>query len=176
MFPNDLTTVRLDTVIPDPIGDDRFIKASALELPIKSNVFGLVGLFDVVEHIEDVSGLLGEVGRVLVSDGWLIVTVPAHQWLWSKHDEQAHHLRRYSETMLSQTLEQAEFKVAWCGQFYGFLILPALIRRILGLRGGMGQPKPLVNRLLTGLAERSTKSALQGNGLGLSIGMLARRS
>lgn len=174
MFPGGLTTVRLDTVIPDPLGDDRFVKASALELPIRSNVCGFVGLFDVVEHIEDVSRLLREVSRVLTPAGWLMVTVPAHQWLWSKHDEQAHHLRRYSETMLSDTLERAHFTVVWCGQFYGFLVLPALMRRILRIRGGMGQSKPLVNGLLTGLAERSTKVALRRKGIGLSIGVMAR--
>ncbi|MGH8923736.1 MAG: methyltransferase domain-containing protein [Acidimicrobiia bacterium] len=176
MLPRGLTTVRLDTVVPSPHGDDRFIKASAIRLPIRSNVFNFVGLFDVVEHIEDVSGLLSEVARVLVPHGWLIVTVPAHQWLWSKHDEQAHHLRRYSEPMLFDTLEQSDFTVLWSGQFYGFLVLPALMRRILGLKGGVGLPMPIVNALLTGVAERSTKLALRRKSLGLSIGLLAHKA
>ncbi len=28
--------------------------------------------------------------------GWLLVTVPAYQALWSAHDEANHHYRRYS--------------------------------------------------------------------------------
>jgi SAM-dependent methyltransferase len=36
-----------------------------------------------------------EAGRVLKNGGALIATVPAYQWLWSYHDENLHHRKRY---------------------------------------------------------------------------------
>jgi SAM-dependent methyltransferase len=175
MIPDELATVRLDVVIPSPSGDDRFVRASALRLPMRSRTFSLVGLFDVIEHIADVPKLLEEVDRVLASEGWVIVTVPAHQWLWSKHDDQAHHFRRYSPSGLVDQFERLGFRVHWCGQFYGFLVFPALMRKLLGLKSGMGLPRPAFNDFLSRLAERSARKSLRQSRLGLSIGMLASR-
>ena len=41
-----------------------------------------------------------ELRRVCRPGGWLLVTVPAYQALWSRHDVANHHFRRYSRPRL----------------------------------------------------------------------------
>ena len=43
---------------------------------------------------------LRELRRVSKPGGWLLVTVPAYQALWSQHDEANHHYRRYARSTL----------------------------------------------------------------------------
>ena len=47
------------------------------DLALPSGSLPAVGLFDVLEHLEEPSELLGEVARLLSSDGTFVVTVPA---------------------------------------------------------------------------------------------------
>ena len=65
--------------------------------PFDDASFDLVGAFDVIEHIEDDAGAVGDLARLLRPGGRLIATVPAHPWLWSAHDVKHHHFRRYRE-------------------------------------------------------------------------------
>ena len=44
----------------------------------------------------------GELRRVCRPGGWLLVTVPAYQALWSRHDEANHHYRRYSRAVAAR--------------------------------------------------------------------------
>ncbi len=52
---------------------------------------------DVIEHIEDDVTTLKRLASLLENDGYLIVTVPAYQWLWSNHDILHMHFRRYNK-------------------------------------------------------------------------------
>ena len=38
-----------------------------------------------------------------------MLTVPAHQWMWSEHDVGLHHMRRYSRTLLRERILRAGF-------------------------------------------------------------------
>lgn len=58
--------------------------------------FSLVILSEVVEHVAQDRESVAAVVRLLMPGGILICTVPAHQWLWSSHDEFNHHHRRYT--------------------------------------------------------------------------------
>jgi SAM-dependent methyltransferase len=176
MLPNRLETVRLDMVVPNPVGEGPFVKASALRLPFRDTAFGVVGLFDLIEHVEDEAGLLSEINRVLRPGGAVVLTAPAHQWLWSDHDVKARHVRRYGVRELVSTFEQSGFRVEFVRQFYGFLLIPAVLRKFLGLAGGMGRPPEPLNRLLVHVARASVRRAHRGRSrLGLSIALLARR-
>lgn len=66
---------------------------------------------DVIEHIEDRNVLLNEMYRVLKPGGKALITVPAHRWLWSSHDELNYHFRRYSKEMLREDLSAAGFSI-----------------------------------------------------------------
>lgn len=99
-----------------------------------------VGLFDVIEHIENTSELLSEAYRILVPGGMLAVTVPAIPWLWSTEDEYAGHFRRYTRKALRRDLDSIGFEVELVQYLFGPLVFPLLACRSipsrLGLRRG----------------------------------------
>ena len=70
------------------------------ELPWDDATFDLITCLDVIEHTPDDRATLRELRRVCKPGGWLLVTVPAYQALWSLHDEANHHYRRYSRSSL----------------------------------------------------------------------------
>lgn len=100
------------------------------QIPFADKTYDLIGLFDVLEHIEDDEETLKQLGSRLNSDGKIFVTVPALPWLWSRHDERHHHFRRYTRKTLRQTAKLAGLEVEKCFYFNG-LLLPVAI----GLRG-----------------------------------------
>ena len=69
-------------------------------LPWDAGSFDLVVCLDVLEHIEDDAAALRELHRVAKPGARLVVSVPAHPWLWSSHDEMCHHQRRYTRASL----------------------------------------------------------------------------
>ena len=70
--------------------------------------YDMVAAFDVIEHIPDDEAALEGIARVLKPGGKLVMTVPAHQWMWSAHDVVNHHQRRYSKA----TPEAADRRLA----------------------------------------------------------------
>lgn len=97
--------------------------------------FGAAGLFDVIEHVEDVGALLRATHRVLSPASVLCVTVPAYEWLWSADDETAGHYRRYTETRLRRELERDRlFDVAYASYLFAPLTLPLFVLRSLRYR------------------------------------------
>jgi SAM-dependent methyltransferase len=64
-------------------------------LPALRRPLDLIAAFDVIEHVDDDAGAVRALASRLKPGGILITTVPAHPWMWSAHDEQHHHKRRY---------------------------------------------------------------------------------
>jgi SAM-dependent methyltransferase len=102
-------------------GARRLVNAPG-DRPPFARSFDLAGLFDVVEHVEDDTGLLARACSLVVPGGWVLLTVPADPKLWSKYDRYAGHYRRYSrpalqELLLRAGLEQIRilplFRVLW---------------------------------------------------------------
>ena len=85
-------------------------------LPFRCD-FSLIGLFDVLEHIPDDAAALRALHAQLEHNGTLMLTVPAHQCLWSRFDEAAGHCRRYSGDGLRQVLTAAKFHVEYLSAF-----------------------------------------------------------
>lgn len=174
LFGQDFNIVKLDIARPEgALGS--FVRASATSLPFGGSTFQGVGAFDLIEHVASTDQLLGEAHRVIVPGGFIIGTVPAHQFLWSKHDIRVGHVRRYTKRQVVTMLEAAGFDVPWCGAFYGFLLAPAVIRKLIPSNAGMGSPGPTTNRTLTALARRSALRAIRGRGVGLSIAVVGRK-
>jgi hypothetical protein len=96
-----------------------------------------VGLFDVIEHIEDTSELLSEAYRITSPNGTLAVTVPAIPWLWPTEDEYAGHFRRYTRQTLWQDLTSVGFEVELTQYLFGPLALPLLVCRSIPSRIGI---------------------------------------
>lgn len=173
LFPATFETIRLDVVTPQPRGRGSFVQASCLQLPFRQATFDAVGVFDLLEHIVDEASLFANIRRVLKPGGIVVATVPAHQWLWSPHDVQAAHVRRYAKKELEAIFRASRFRVLTCRSFYGFLLVPALIRKVLGLKQGIGAPSPFVNGVLGVIAKRSAIGSLHRSRWGLSIALLA---
>lgn len=106
-------------------------QASVTEMPFPSGTFHVVCAFDVLEHIEDDSAAVKELNRVNVQNGWLFVTVPANQWLWSRHDDLNHHYRRYSRERIANILEENGYQIEYLTWFNTFLFLPIVCYRLL---------------------------------------------
>jgi len=111
-----------------------------LELPSAS--LPAIGLFDVLEHLNDPRPLLLETARVLVGGGWLFVTVPAYKWLWSAEDEALGHYRRYTSGGIRTTLESAGFTVLTSRYLFASLVPVAALLRALPYRLGLQRAKP----------------------------------
>ena len=89
----------------------RTLQVDVTKLPSSDVSQDFVLALDVIEHIEDRNVLLIEMYRVLKPGGKALITVPAHTWLWSNHDELNHHFRRYSKEMLREDLSTAGFSI-----------------------------------------------------------------
>ncbi len=101
----------------------------SLRLPSES--IRLVGVFDVLEHLEMPKELLLEIFRVLEPGGVLITTVPAHQWLFSDFDTSIGHFRRYSKKSLLKLLSESQFRENRANYLFSIFVFPALILRKL---------------------------------------------
>jgi len=66
--------------------------------------YDLVVAMDVLEHIEDDRSTVRWISDQLNTGGYLFITLPAQQWLYSEHDIAVHHIRRYSQSSLKQIL------------------------------------------------------------------------
>ena len=95
-----------------------------------------IGLFDVVEHIEDDHKFLQTIRTHLASQGRVYLTVPAYQALWSEADVAAGHFRRYSRRTLQELIEKAGLKVEFATGFFQFLPPAIFAMRVLPYRLG----------------------------------------
>jgi SAM-dependent methyltransferase len=92
--------------------------------------YDLIGAFDVIEHIGDDHAALESIASKLKSGGTLIMTVPAHQWMWSGHDVLNHHKRRYSKASLQRLVEQSPLQLQRIGYFNSLLFPLAIAQRL----------------------------------------------
>jgi SAM-dependent methyltransferase len=104
----------------------------ARKIPFRDE-FCVIGAFDVLEHIEEDEQVLREIYAALKRGGGIIVTVPQHQFLWSKVDDIAGHVRRYSASDLIAKLNRAGFNVIRKTSFVS-LLLPLMVTSRLGQR------------------------------------------
>jgi SAM-dependent methyltransferase len=97
---------------------------------IPDELYDMVAALDVVEHIPDDKAALEGIARVLKPGGKLLITVPAHQWMWSAHDVVNHHQRRYSKSSLAKLVQQSPLKLETIGYFNSLLFPVALAERL----------------------------------------------
>lgn len=97
---------------------------------VPNDRYDMIAALDVIEHIPDDKGALEGIARVLKPSGKLVVTVPAHQWMWSAHDVVNHHQRRYSRRALVGLIEQSPLKLEAVGYLNSLLFPVALAERL----------------------------------------------
>lgn len=118
----------------------QFIQMDARRLPFDSH-FNALGAFDVLEHIDEDTLVLAQIGKALKPGGVLVLTVPQHPSLWSAQDKMACHVRRYTSTELKQKVSDAGFDVVDSGSFVSLLLpLMWLSRRLARNKGNVHDP------------------------------------
>jgi SAM-dependent methyltransferase len=113
------------------------ICATTLSAGFQSGTLPAIGVFDVVEHIEDDLSFLQHLNDLLLPGGVLYLTVPAFQSLWSQEDIDAGHFRRYSLKQMEKKLIQAGFEVAYSTYIFQWLVVPVGLFRVLPYRVGL---------------------------------------
>jgi len=106
------------------------------KLPFKDNFFDLVCLLDVIEHVNDDKMVIKEISRVLKKGGILLMTLPALPFIYSKHDKEQGHFRRYSKHDLNNLFKKTGFKKMKVSYFNIFLSSPIIAIRLLSKLGG----------------------------------------
>lgn len=107
------------------------------ELNLPDHSLPVIGVFDVLEHIEDTTTTLREFYRVLQEDGSLLITVPAHQFLFSDYDSSIGHFRRYSIAQLKSTLSASGFELLNARFLFSFLVPLAWLLRVVPEKLGL---------------------------------------
>ena len=118
--------------------------------------YDLIGAFDVIEHIDADEAAVAAIARRLKPGGKLVVSVPAHQWMWSAHDVVNHHVRRYSKGQLKRLIERSPLKLDAIGYFNSLLFPAAVAERLASrLRGKEASDLSLPPRPLNTALERT---------------------
>lgn len=108
----------------------KLFQMDACNIPFEKE-FDLIGIFDVLEHINEDVRVLENIYKSLSDNGFCVITVPQHAWLWSRVDELALHKRRYTYVELKNKIESVGFKIIYSTSFVSLLLPIMLISRIL---------------------------------------------
>lgn len=113
-------------------GIDSVCMGDASQLPHRSERFDLVLSVDVLEHVEDDVGAMREMYRVAKPGGVIIFTLPAFQFLWSRRDDQCHHVRRYRLSEVKEKAREAGLQILRAS----YINLPLLVPLFLMVKVG----------------------------------------
>jgi trans-aconitate methyltransferase len=91
--------------------------------------YHLILMLDVLEHLTRPVELLRQAAAHLHTGGRILITVPAFNWLWTRHDDVNHHVRRYTIGEMGGTVKAADLSVERSRYLFASLVLPkALVR------------------------------------------------
>ena len=89
----------------------------------------LILMMDVLEHVDDDLELLSMYTSTMPKGGYVLITVPAFQFLWSRHDVFLEHRRRYTLGQLERVVSRAGLKIVKSRYFFAALLpLVAIMR------------------------------------------------
>ena len=143
-------------------GLPQVVCATLEDARFRDRSFGAVGMFDVIEHIEDDRAFLEMVRSLLVPGGRLYLTVPCHQWLWSRADVDAGHFHRHTLGSLS-TLLDGTFQIDYASYFFAPLVMPQFLLRAVPHRLGLDRQHSMLST-----------QAEHGDGDGVGVRVLER--
>jgi len=147
------------------------------------DAYDVVLLFDVLEHVEDRRPFLEATLRHVKPGGFLLLNVPAWQFLYGAYDVAAGHLRRYRKATLAAELAGIDCDVRDT-RYWGLLMVPLLLLRKWTVRRagshadcvcrGFQPPGPLVHAVLRA-AGRAEARLLRRPPMGSSLLLAAQR-
>ena len=162
-------------------GARRLVRADSQALPFTADRFHIVTSFDVLYHlnITDDRIALREFARVLRPGGWLLLRLPAFDWLRSAHDRIVHTRHRYTRREVRDKLHAAGLEPVRVTFANTLLFLPAVLWRLLTRHRAASDvvlPPAPINQALAALL-RAEMAWLRCFNLpiGLSILALARK-
>lgn len=110
-----------------PSATFRRLDARAMD---ENEFFDVIGVFDVLEHIEEDDIVIANLCRAMIPGGVLMITVPQHRWLWSATDEYACHVRRYKRDELISKVTSSGLTVEYVSSFVSLLLPLMWLSRI----------------------------------------------
>lgn len=99
---------------------------------VRPGSYDLIAMLDVLEHVEADREALVSLASKLRPGGRILITVPAHPWMWSAHDVVNHHHRRYTRRALRAVVAEAELKLDMMSWFNSLLFPLAAAARVAG--------------------------------------------
>ena len=151
-------------------------------LPFADATLGLVVGADVLDQIGvNIVAALGELRRVLLPDGWLLLRVSAYAWLTGPHDLAFNTAHRYGRREFADALTYAGFVVERLTFANTLLAPPLMIARLLQRWGLLplaaeAYDDPAANRLFHAALQQEAVWLRHGNlPYGISLYALARK-
>lgn len=119
---------------------------------VPKQAYDVIAALDVIEHIDDDHAALMSIEGRLKRRGKLLITVPAHQWMWSAHDVVNHHKRRYSARALRRLIADTPLRLEASGYFNSLLFPLAVAERLASKARGkdeadLGMPPAPLNAI-----------------------------
>ena len=99
---------------------------------VEDGRYDLVAILDVLEHVPEDQAALESIARKLKPGGRILITVPAHPWMWSAHDVVNHHQRRYTKKTLREVIARAGLRIELMSYFNSLLFPLAAAARLAG--------------------------------------------
>ncbi len=90
--------------------------------------YDVVTAFDVIEHITDTKTFISAMLEHLKPEGFLIINVPALQFLYSRYDEVQGHVKRYDKPIMNAELKDFNLSVLSMS-YWGAANIPILLLR-----------------------------------------------
>ena len=91
--------------------------------------FDVILMLDVLEHLENPEQALRHAVRLLAPGGYVICTVPALQWIWTRHDDLNQHFRRYDRSSFRALARAARLDILRERYLFQWLVGAKLVVR-----------------------------------------------
>lgn len=157
-----------------------------LESITLSEKYNYAVMLDVLEHIKDEERALINIRNILQKGGKLIITVPADIRLWSKHDENCMHYRRYDLKELESVLLKCGYSVNYISYYnsrlYPIVFIIRKVEKIFNIKNKgshieYGFKPGIINTILYKVFSGEKKRILKGKKYhkGVSLICIAKR-
>ena len=109
---------------------DKLVLGDVNNLPFLNSKFDLVTSFDVLYHQQVMpQKAISEFFRVLKPGGWLLIRVPAFEFLRGQHDVIVKTKQRFTAQEIKELFVESGFEIVKLTYFNASLFLPLLLKR-----------------------------------------------